>query len=235
MAKRSADVAAEKVKEAVVIPVEEVDLAKFSVKQRGKDNDKPFFYASYDHQQMVLNLTTEKWFRIAFAIERDPERPDQKMHSFNVSVEVDAEVANAIQKIEDVAKEIVLAAIPKAKWMDSVRQSGSYDPVFRAKLVVKAQNEAHLSACTVREFGKAPVRGIVGDQVLVPLLQANKGFADAKVKLGVALASVYTMNGKFDECIAGVTWRITNLMADLAENTSRTYPDIFANEEFPAQ
>ena len=74
------------------------------------------------------------------------------------------------------------------------------------------------------------------DAALTPLLRANRGFVDANVKLGVALFKVWTMKDKqTGEIIAGATWRITNLMADLAENVKMAYPDIFADEDFPEQ
>ena len=236
MTKRSADAAAESVKEFVVTPVEEIDMVKFSVKQRGRDGDAPFFYASYDHRQLVLNLTNKKWFRIAFSIDSAGEKLDDKTQSMNVAVAVDRDVAATIQRVETAIKEHILTVSPKAQWKDSVRAMDHYDPLFRMKLVVKAANEAHLSVCTVREFGKVPVRGIVGDAALTPLLRANRGFVDANVKLGVALFKVWTMKDKqTGEIIAGATWRITNLMADLAENVKMAYPDIFADEDFPEQ
>lgn len=234
MTKRSAAAAAESVKEFVVTPVEAIDMEKFSVKQRGRDKEIPFFYASYDHHQLVLNLTTDKWFGIAFGIDTVQEKLDEKTVSLNVSVQVDADVAAAIQKLENVAKEQVVTAIPNVEWKDSVRQPGLFDPIFKAKLVVKAQNDAHLSTCTVREFGQPPVRGITGEAALTPLLKANRGFVNAKVKLGVALYKIWTMKDKNGQMLAGMTWRITNLMADLPESVVMQYPDIFANEEFPA-
>jgi hypothetical protein len=235
MTKRSAAAAGETVKEFVVTPVEEISMDKFSVKQRGRDGDAPFFYASYDHRQLVLNLTNNKWFRIAYSIDSVGEKLDEKTQSLNVTVAVDTGVAAAIQKVESAIKEHVLAVIPKVQWKDSIRPMEHYDPLFRTKLVVKAANEAQLSVCTIREFGKAPMRGIVGD-ALTPLLKTNRGFVEANVKLGVALFKVWTMKDKqTGEILAGATWRITNLMADLAENVKMTYPDIFADEDFPEQ
>jgi hypothetical protein len=230
MAKRSAAEASEKVREAVVTNMDELDMEKFSVKQRGKEGDLPFFYTSYDHRQLVLKLPSDKWFRVPFPI----DAYDEVSKALFVSVEVDTEVAAVIQKVEDVIKAQVLTLVPKAEWKDSVRQNGAYDPVFKTKLVIKALRETQLSNCTVREFGKAPVRNISGE-ALMPLLKANRGFQNAKVKLGVALAKVYVMHGKYGEVIAGANWRITNMMADLEENVATTYADIFADDEFPAQ
>ena len=230
MAKRSAAEASEKVREAVVTNMNELDMEKFSVKQRGKEGDLPFFYASYDHRQLVLKLQSDKWFRLPFPI----DAYDEASKALYVSVEVDTDVATVTQKVEDVIKAQVMTALPKAEWKDSVRQNGAYDPVFKTKLFIKALTETQLSNCTVREFGKAPMRNLTGE-ALMPLLKANRGFQNAKVKLGVALAKVYIMHGKRGEIIAGVTWRITNMMADLEENVATTYTDIFADEEFPAQ
>ena len=236
MTKRVAAAAGETVKEFVVTPVEEVDMEKFSVKQRGRDGEAPCFYASYDHRQLVLNLTTKKWFRVAFPIDSAGEKLDDKTQSLNVAVVVDRDVASTIQTVEATIKERLLSVCPKAQWKDSIRSMDHFDPIFRMKLVVKAANEAHLSVCTVREFGKAPVRGIVSEAALTPLLRANRGFVDANVKLGVALFKVWTMKDKqTGEIIGGATWRITNMMADLAENVKMAYPDIFAEEDFPEQ
>ena len=76
MAKRSAADASESVnvKEIPVRLIDEIDMEKFSVKQRGKKDDVPFFYASYDHSQLVINLTPKKWLRIPFAIENAYQR-----------------------------------------------------------------------------------------------------------------------------------------------------------------
>jgi hypothetical protein len=235
MSKRSASDASEavNVKEIVTRSIDEIDMDKFSVKQRGKKDDIPFFYASYDHSQLVLNLTPKKWMRIAFAIETAYAVLDGKTQTLPVSVEVDADIAKVIQDLEAVVKTQVLAAVPKIQWNDSVRQTGQYEPVFKAKLMLKAENEKHLSLCTVRPFGKPAVRGIVGDDALKPLLKAHRGFRDAKVKLAVALHKVWFMTDKDGKQMAGVTWRITNLMADLPELTTYSYEDVFANEEFP--
>ena len=66
-----------------------------------------------------------------------------------------------------------------------------------------------------------------------PLLKAHRGFRDAKAKLAVALHNIWLMKDKDGKKTAGVTWRVTNLMADLPEATVYTYEDVFANEEFP--
>jgi len=237
MSKRSAADAAEpvNVKEIAVRLIDEIDLAKFSVKQRGKQDDFPFFYASYDHSQLVVNLTAKKeqWLRIPFAIVNQYAQLEGKTQTLPVSVEVDADIAKVIQDLETVVKDQVLAVVPDFKWKDSVTQSGPYDPIFKAKLMLKAENEKHLSLCTVRPFGQPAVRGIVGEEALKPLLKAHRGFRDAKAKLAVALHNIWLMKDKDGKKTAGVTWRVTNLMADLPEATVYTYEDVFANEEFP--
>ena len=234
MGKRSAADAAEavNVKQIVTRSIDEIDMEKFSVKQRGKKDEFPFFYASYDHSQLVVNLTAKKWLRIPFAIENNYTQ-DGKTQSLPVSVEVDVDIAKVIQDLETAVKDQVLAVVPDFKWKDSVTQSGPYDPIFKAKLMLKAENEKHLSLCTVRPFGQPAVRGIVGEEALKPLLKAHRGFRDAKAKLAVALHNIWLMKDKDGKKTAGVTWRVTNLMADLPEATVYTYEDVFANEEFP--
>ena len=235
MAKRSAADASESVsvKEIPVRLIDEIDMEKFSVKQRGKKDEVPFFYASYDHSQLVINLTPKKWLRIPFAIENAYAQVDGKTQSLPVSVEVDADIANVIQELEAVVKAQVMAAVPGVNWNDSVRISGQYEPVFKAKLMLKADHERQLSMCTVRPFGKSPVKGVVGEEALKPLLKAHRGFRDAKVKLAVALHNIWFMKDKNDKQMAGVTWRVTNMMADLPELTVHSYQDIFADEAFP--
>ena len=146
MGKRSAADAAEavNVKQIVTRSIDEIDMEKFSVKQRGKKDEFPFFYASYDHSQLVVNLTAKKWLRIPFAIENNYTQ-DGKTQSLPISVEVDADIAKVIQDLETVVKDQVLAVVPDFKWKDSVTQSGPYDPIFKAKLMLKAENEKHLS------------------------------------------------------------------------------------------
>lgn len=239
MAKRSAADAAEavNVKQIVTRAIDEIDMAKFSVKQRGKKDEFPFFYASYDHSQLVVNLTATKWLRIPFAIENlfaiAEGRTGGKTETLNISVEVDADIAKVIQDLETVAKNQVLAVAPDFKWKDSVTQSGPYEPVFKAKLFLKAENDKHLSLCTVRPFGQPAIRGVAGDEAVKPLLKAHRGFRDAKAKLAVAFHNIWLMKDKDGKKTAGVTWRVTNLMADLPEATVYTYEDVFADEAFP--
>ena len=235
MSKRSAAEASEavNVKEIAVRLLDEIDISKFSVKQRGKKDDAPFFYASYDHSQLVINLTANKWLRIPFAIKNAYAVVDGKTQSLPVSVEVDADIIKVIQNLESIVKAEVLKVVPDVNWNSSVRRTIQYEPLFKAKLMLKADNEKHLSLCTVRPFGKPAVRGIVGEEALKPLLKAHRGFRDAKVKLAVALHNIWIMKDKDGKQMAGVTWRIANLMADLPEQTVYAYQDVFADEEFP--
>ena len=235
MSKRSAAEASEAVtvKEIVTRSIDEIDIANFSVKQRGKKDDVPFFYASYDHSQLVVNLTPKKWLRLPFAIENAYAQVDGKTQSLPVSVEVDSDIYTVIQDLEAVAKAQVLAVLPGINWNDSVHIKGQYEPYFKAKLILKAENEKHLSLCTVRPFGKQAVRGVVGEEALKPLLKEHRGFREAKVKLAVAFHNIWIMKDKDGKQMAGVTWRVTNLMADLPEQTVYAYQDVFANEEFP--
>ena len=173
--------------------------------------------------------------RLPFAIENAYAQVDGKTQSLPVSVEVDSDISAVIQDLEAVAKAQVLAAVPGVTWSESVHSKYNYEPYLKAKLILKAENEKHLSLCTVRPFGKPVVKGIVGDEALKPLLKAHKGFREAKVKLAVALHNIWIMKDKDGKQMAGVTWRVTNLMADLPEETVYAYEDVFANEEFPDQ
>jgi len=237
MSKRSAADAAEpvNVKEIAVRLIDEIDLAKFSVKQRGKQDDFPFFYASYDHSQLVVNLTAKKeqWLRIPFAIVNQYAQLEGKTQTLPVSVEVDADTAKVLLDLDAVAKAQVLAAVPGATWVDAVRQSGQYEPVFKPKLVLKSDNQKHLSLCAVRPFGKPAIRGVVGEEALKPLLKAHRGFREAKVKMAVALNKIWIMQDKLGKVTAGVSWRVTNMMADLPEETVYEFQDVFADELFP--
>ena len=237
MAKRSAAAATEatSVKEMAVHSYADIDVEKFSVKQRGRKGDDPFFYASYDHSQLVVNLTPKNWMRIPFAIDTLREQEEGKMQAIVLSVEISDEVSKVIQARESVAKEQVAAVVPGVAWHSSVHISDNkYADRFKAKIVIKSDNEKHLSVCTARPFGKQPVKG-VGEELLIPLLKENRGFRDAKVKLAVALHRVWTMKDKFGKQMAGVTWRVTHFMADLPEQTSFCYQDVFADEAFDEQ
>ena len=237
MSKRSAADAAESVnvKEIEVRLIDEIDVAKFSVKQRGKQDNFPFFYASYDHSQLVVNLTAkkEKWLRIPFAIENQYAQLDGKTQTLPVSVEVDADISKVLLALDAVAKAQVLAELPGATWVETVRQSGEYKPVFKPKLMLKCDNEKHLSLCAVRPFGKPAIRGVVGEEALKPLLKAHRGFREAKVKLAVALNKIWIMRDDKGFLKAGVSWRVTNMMADLPEETVYEFKDVFADELFP--
>ena len=235
MSKRSAADAAESVnvKEIEVRLLDEIDVAKFSVKQRGKQDDFPFFYASYDHSQLVVNLTAKKWLRIPFAIENQYAQLDGKTQTLPVSVEVDADIAKVLVALDAVAKAQVLAVLPGAIWVDAVRQSGEYEPVFKPKLMLKCDNHKHLSLCAVRPFGKPAIRGVVGEEALKPLLKEHRGFREAKAKMAVALNKIWIMRDELGKKTAGVSWRVTNMMADLPEETVYEFKDVFAEELFP--
>ena len=237
MSERSAADAAESVnvKEIEVRLIDEIDVAKFSVKQRGKQDNFPFFYASYDHSQLVINLTAkkEKWLRIPYAIENQYAQLDGKTQTLPVSVEVDADIAKVLLAMEAVAKAQVLAAVPGATWNDAVRQSGEYEPVFKPKLMLKCDNHKHLSLCAVKPFGKPAIRGVVGEEALKPLLKDYRGFREAKVKLAVALNNIWIMRNDKGFLTAGMSWRVTNMMADLPEATVYEFKDVFADELFP--
>lgn len=239
MGKRSAADAAEavNVKQIVTRAIDEIDMEKFSVKQRGKQDEFPFFYASYDHSQLVVNLTATKWLRLPYAIENRfaiaEGRTGGKTETLNISVEVDADIAKVIHDLETVAKNEVHAVAPDFTWKFSVTQLAPYEPIFKGKLFLRAENDKHLSLCTVRPFGQPAIRGVVGEEAVKPLLKAHRGFRDAKAKLAVALHKIWLMKDKDGNKTAGATWRVTNLMADLPEATVYAYEDVFANEEFP--
>ena len=242
MAKRSATSCEEsvKLKEFVVRPYTEVDLAQFSVKQRGtQKNGDPFFTASYDHSQLVINLTPKSWLRIPFAIEdKFSKEASGEFETLSVNVEVDDDLAKVISGIECVAKRFVESVKPGMLWRESVKSSPEHGQRFASKLVLKAGNNKHLTMCTVRPFGREVVKG-AGSDFITPLLEASRGFRNAKVKMAVALHSVWIMKTttKDNELqqTAGINWRITNIMADVPEQVEFVYQDIFANEVFEDQ
>ena len=235
MAKRSAATANEPVitKEFVVRTYSEIDTTLFSVKQRGSlKNGDPFFQASYDHSHLVINLTPENWLHLPFSIDtKDRYAMDGKgdLHTFTTNVEVTPDIAKVITDIEAIVEEQVKATIPGVEWHNSVRKSGEHGERFAAKLVSKADDDKHNTLCTVRLFGKQPVKG-AGPDFLTPLLEANRGFRNAKVKVAVAFHKVWVMTDKYGKKSAGVNWRITNFVADVPEQVQFVYQDIFANE-----
>ena len=243
MTKRSAEAAAETVKEFVVHSFDTIDINKLSVKQRGaQKNEKPYFNVSYDHHRLLINLAPKKkWQYIPFAIEgsKYAKKEEGNTETVRVQVTLDNDVTKVIKLISDAVKAEVVAKFPDVKWFDSMKQLDSGE-LFTAKLVLKAPDEKNLTLCTVRPF-KQDVIKAAGKDVVGPLLEANRGFAKSKVKLVVTLHGVWFMKesetesgpkGKTDTMMAGITWRISNLVADLPEQVKYVYQDVFGNVNF---
>lgn len=244
--KRSADASSESVKEFAVHSFDEVDLSKLSVTQRAdQKNGKPFFNASYDNQRFIVNLAPKKkWLQIPYAIESSKyAREEGNTETVRVQVALDDEVADVMKRVGDRVKEQVLAKMPDVKWYDSVK-SAETGHILTAKMVLKAPDEKNLTLCTVRPFKQEVVKA-AGKEVLGPLLEANRGFARSRAKVVVSLHGVWFMKesdtdswvkkgtGKTgNELMAGITWRVVNLMADLPEQTKYVFQDVFANVSF---
>ena len=103
--------------------------------------------------------------------------------------------------------------------------------MFSAKLVLGAKDQKQLTQCKVRPFKKEVVMA-AGKEQVQPLLDANSGLARSKVKLVVSLHSVWFMQDKPFKKSAGLVWRITNLMADVPEQTRYVFPDVFGDVSF---
>ena len=254
MTKRSAAASAETVKEFVVRTFEELDIANFAVTQRVKqkkdDKTPEFFHASYDHQKLVINLTPGKsWFKLPWAIQaqmyfdqQEAETPKvqnatakvlkEKEETLKVQVEIGEAVSKVLKALEDVVQTKVQAAIPDVKWISSVKTLDGGD-LFTAKLVLTAPDERRLTHCTVRPFKKDVVK-VAGKELLEPLLQAHRGFAKSKLKMVVTLHNVWLMEDKQmpGKRIAGVSWRVTNLVADLPEQVEYVFQDVFKDVVF---
>ena len=198
MTKRSAAAASETVKEFVVRTFDELDMTNFAVTQRGQSkDDRHVFSTSYDHQKLVMNLTPGKpWLKLAWPIQTSTyaQKEEGNTETLRVQVEVGEAMAKVILELEEAVKLKVEAAIPDVKWLSSVKTLEGRD-VFTAKLVWKAPNEKHLTHCIVRPFQKEVVK-VVGKELLEPLLVAQKSFARSKLKMVVALHSVWTMEDK---------------------------------------
>ena len=167
MPKRSADAAAEAVKEFVAQSFDEIDPSKLLVKQRGgvQKNEKPFFTVSYDRQRLLVNLTPrKKWLQLPFAIESSKyaRKEDGNTETVRVKVAVDNDVGKVLRSIGDTVKAAVLAQLPDVKWFDSV-QCNEHGELFTAKLVLKAPDEKNLTLCTVRPFKQEVVKA-TGDE-----------------------------------------------------------------------
>lgn len=243
MTKRSATAASETVKEFVVHSFDEIDVSKLSVKQRGtQKNEKPYFNVSYDHHKLLINLAPKKkWQHIPFAIEgsKYAKQEEGNTETVRVQVTLDSDVTKVIKLISDTVKAEVASKFPDVKWCDSVKSNESGD-LFAAKLVLKAPDEKNLTLCTVRPFKQEVVKA-AGKDAVGPLLEANRGFAKSKVKLVVTLHGVWFMKesetdsgpkGKTDTSMAGLTWRISNLVADLPEQVKYVYQDVFGDVNF---
>lgn len=244
MTKRSAAAASEVVKEFPVYAVDEIDVAKFSVKQRGdQKNGKPFFTTSYDGQKLSLNLTPKKkWLHLPYAIESSnyvAKEEGGKTETLRIQVVLDDDATNVLVQIGQVAKEQVMKDMPDVKWFDAVKFTDQGN-LFTGKLVLKASDEKDLTLCTVRPFKQELVKA-TGREVLGPLLEANRGLAKSKVKVSVSLHAVWFMKwsemkdwvpGSKDGLNAGLTWRITNLVADVPEQTKYVHQDVFADVVF---
>ena len=244
MTKRSAAAASEIVKEFPVHAVDELDISKFVVKQRGEPkNGKPFFTTSYDGQRLSINLAPKKkWLYLPYAIENSTYAAKEeggKTETLRVQVVLDDEASNVLIQIGQAVKEQVLKQAPDVKWFDAVKFTDQGN-IFTGKLVLKASNEKDLTLCTVRPFKQEVVKA-TGKEILGPLLEANRGFAKSKVKVSISLHAVWFMKwseskdwvpGPKDGLNAGLTWRITNLMADVPEQTKYVHQDVFADVEF---
>ena len=242
MTKRSAAAASETVKEFPVHAYEELDLTKFLVKQRGEQkNGKPSFNASYDGQKLSVNLTPKtKWLHLPYAVDSSKYAKEEgDTETLRVQVTVDDEVAKVLVEIGEAAKKQVRAQIPNVEWFDSVKYTDN-DALFTAKLVLKSPDEKNLTLCTVRPYKQDVVKA-TGKDILGPLLDANRGLAKSKVKVSVSLHTVWFMKSSEkkdwikspnDPLLAGLTWRITNLVADVPEQTRYVHQDVFKDVVF---
>ena len=243
MSKRSADSAAETVKEFAVHSIDEIDMAQFSVKQRGQQkNGKPFFNASYANSKLLVNLTPKKkWLHLPFSIEssRYAKKEEGNTETVRVQVSLDDEVAKVLRTIGDHVRDQVAAQVPDLKWCDSVKCL-EHGEMFTSKLVLKAPEEKNLTVCTVRPFKKEVVTA-KGKEALGQLLEENRGFAKSKVKIVVSLHGIWFMKesemdswvkGSKDATMAGITWRVLNMVADVPEQTRYVYQDVFKDVVF---
>ena len=243
MSKRSAESSAETVKEFAVQSIDEIDIAQLLVKPRGlQKSGKMAFSASYANSKLLVNLTPKKkWLLLPFSIEssRFAKKEEGNTETVRVQVSLDDEVAKVLRKIGDHVRDQVAAHVPDLKWCDSVKCT-EHGELFTGKVVLKAPDDKNLTACTVRPFKKEVIKAM-GKEALGPLLEANRGFAKSKVKLVVALHAIWFMKesetdnwvkGSKDSTMAGITWRVTNLVADVPEQTRYVFQDVFEDVVF---
>jgi hypothetical protein len=190
----------------------------------------------------VVNLAPKKkWQYIPFAIENSKytRKEEGNTETVRVQVSLDGEVTKVIKLISDSVRAEVVDKFTDVKWFDSTMSNESGE-LFTAKLVLKAPDEKNLTLCTVRPFKQAVIKA-AGKDILGPLLEANRGFAKSNIKLVVSLHGVWFMTesetesgskGSKDTLMAGLTWRITNLVADLPEQTKYVFQDVFADVNF---
>ena len=258
MTKRSAAAASEAVKEFTTRTFDELDMSKFEVKQRGKPDETSEFSTSYDHQKLVVNLTPGKsWLKLPWAMqaqmyfepdESEKDKPSRAKASkkepdecLKAQVEIGEDVSQVLKALEAAVHEKVKVAVPNVSWISSVKTLEGGDNLFTAKLVLKCDDQKRLTTCIVRPFKQEAVK-VAGKDLLKPLLDAHKSFARSKVKLVVTPHYVYVMKDKpkFGEgsessskkWIAGISWRITNLVADLPEQQEYVFQDVFKDVVF---
>ena len=258
MTKRSAAAASEAVKEFTTRTFDELDMSKFEVKQRGKPDETSEFSTSYDHQKLVVNLTPGKsWLKLPWAMqaqmyfepdESEKDKPSRAKASkkepdecLKAQVEIGEDVSQVLKDLEAAVHEKVKVAVPNVSWLSSVKTLEGGDNLFTTKLVLKCDDQKRLTNCIVRPFKQEAVK-VAGKDLLKPLLDAHKSFARSKVKLVVTPHYVYVMKDKpkFGEgsessskkWIAGISWRITNLVADLPEQQEYVFQDVFKDVVF---
>jgi hypothetical protein len=149
-----------------------------------------------------------------------------------VQVEIGQPVSKVLKALEDMVQTKVQAAIPDVKWIPSVKALEGGD-LFTAKLVLHSPDEKRLTHCIVRPFKKDVVK-VAGKELLEPLLRAHRGFAKSKLKMVVALHNVWVMDDseRPGKLIAGVSWRVTNLVADLPDQVEYVFQDVFKDVVF---
>jgi hypothetical protein len=213
MAKRTASEAAAvtRTQEYVTTPLDEFDISKLDVSVRTKKDGSKTVICTYDLQKLTLMMTPGKaWAVMPFRV-MEPYAgcdPTSEYEAYSASVAVDGHADSLLQQID---KKIIEACKDLAKdlnWHSSVKDD-LYRRFLSSMLIVRAANADHLTRCKVRPIGQKGLVDACGKEQLDGLLAANSRFVGAKVKYAVSLHNVW-----FQKDAYGITWRLTNLVAD---------------------
>jgi hypothetical protein len=235
MAKRTASEAAE-VKEYTITPVDEFDISKLEVVVRPekKDGSKTVL-CLYNKEKLVLMMTPGKtWSSMVYRVSTPfgGTDPAAAYEAYSTSIAVDDRIVSVLKQIDakviEACKDQVDPDCSKF-WQHSAKPHEAPN-MFCPKLVLRAANEDQLTACKVRSIGEKGLVDARGKEQIEALLAANSWLTGAKVKYAVSLHNVWVQKDAL-----GITWRLTNLVADCKEVQPPARPvigDCFADVTF---